>query len=61
MTIQTKLRINEITLNNNICFPVGNILAVKKQYEKLGLSKLVHTANAAPISLITTSIQLLKS
>jgi len=40
MTIQTKLRTNEITPNNNICFPIGTIIAVKKQYDKLGLSRV---------------------
>ena len=33
--IQTKLRTYEITPNNNICFPIGTILAVKEKYEKL--------------------------
>jgi len=32
---QTKLRTDEIIPNDNICFPIGTILAVKKQYEKL--------------------------
>ena len=38
MTIQTKLRTNEIIPNSNMCFPIDTILAVKKQYEKLGFS-----------------------
>ena len=40
MSIQTKLRTNEIIPNDNICYPIGTILAVKKQYEKLGLSRV---------------------
>ena len=40
MTIQTKLRTNEIIPNSNICFPIGTILAVKKQYGKLGFSRV---------------------
>ncbi len=32
--IQTKLKTNEITLNNNICFPIGTIFAVQKLQEK---------------------------
>ncbi len=35
---QTKLRTNEIIPNDNISFPIGTILAVKKQYEKLNFS-----------------------
>lgn len=35
---QTKLRTDEIIPNDNICFPIGTILAVKKQYEKLDFS-----------------------
>lgn len=34
--MQTKLRTCEISPNNNICFPVGTILTVQKQHEKLG-------------------------
>jgi transposase len=34
--MQTKLRTYEISPNNNICFPVGTILTVQKQHEKLG-------------------------
>ncbi len=37
---QTKLRTDEIIPNDNICFPIGTILAVKKQYEKLGFSSI---------------------
>lgn len=37
---QTKLRTDEITPNDNICFPIGTILAVKKQYEKLDFSSI---------------------
>lgn len=40
MTTQTKLRTNEIIPNTNICFPIGTILAVKNQYEKLGFSRI---------------------
>jgi hypothetical protein len=35
--MQTKLRTCEISQNNNICFPIGTILIVQKQHEKLGL------------------------
>lgn len=35
---QAKLRTYEIIPNDNICFPIGTILAVKKQYEKLDFS-----------------------
>jgi hypothetical protein len=35
MIHQTKLRTYEITPNDNICFPIGTILAVKNKYEKL--------------------------
>lgn len=35
---QTRLRTDEIIPNDNICFPIGTILAVKKQYEKLDFS-----------------------
>lgn len=38
MTYQTKLRTDEIIPNENICFPIGTILAVKNKYEKLGFS-----------------------
>lgn len=34
--MQTKLRTFDITPNNNICFPIGTILAVQNQYDKLG-------------------------
>jgi transposase len=35
MKYQTKLRTDEIIPNENICFPIGTILAVKNKYEKL--------------------------
>jgi transposase len=35
MTYQTKLRTDEIIPNENICFPIGTILAVRNKYEKL--------------------------
>jgi hypothetical protein len=38
MTYQTKLRTHEIIPNENICFPIGTILAVKNKYEKLDFS-----------------------
>ncbi|MBE0523930.1 MAG: IS1634 family transposase, partial [Methanosarcinales archaeon] len=38
MTYQTKLRTDEIIPNENICFPIGTILAVKNKYEKLTFS-----------------------
>jgi len=34
--MQTKLRTYEISPNNNICFPIGTILTVQIQHEKLG-------------------------
>jgi transposase len=37
---QAKLRTDEIIPNDNICFPIGTILAVKKQYEKLDFSSI---------------------
>ncbi len=37
---QTKLRTDEIIPNDNICFPIGTILAVKKQYENLDFSSI---------------------
>ena len=36
MFVQTRLRTFGITPNDNICFPVGTIFAVQRQYEKLG-------------------------
>ncbi|RZB30920.1 MAG: hypothetical protein AEth_00874 [Candidatus Argoarchaeum ethanivorans] len=36
MFIQTRLRTFCITPNDNICFPVGTIFAVCRQYEKPG-------------------------
>ena len=36
MFSQTRLRTFGITPNDNICFPVGTIFAVCRQYEKLG-------------------------
>jgi transposase len=38
MTYQTKLRTDEIIPNENICFPIGTIIAVKNKYEKLDFS-----------------------
>jgi len=38
--MQTKLRTDEISPNNNICFPVGTILTVQKQHEKLGFHNI---------------------
>ncbi|MDF1532866.1 MAG: hypothetical protein P1P72_11225 [ANME-2 cluster archaeon] len=38
--IQTKLRTYEITPNYNISFPIGTILAVQKQYQKLGFNSV---------------------
>jgi hypothetical protein len=32
--MQTKLRTYEITPNDNICFPIGTILAVENLYEE---------------------------
>ncbi len=38
MSYQTKLRTDEIIPNENICFPIGTILAVKNKYDKLDFS-----------------------
>jgi len=38
MRYQTKLRTDEIIPNENICFPIGTIIAVKNKYEKLDFS-----------------------
>jgi len=38
--MQTKLRTYEISPNNNICFPVGTILTVQNQHEKLGFQNI---------------------
>ena len=38
MKYQTKLKTDEIIPNENICFPIGTILAVKNKYEKLDFS-----------------------
>jgi transposase len=38
MTYQTKLRTHEIIPNENICFPIGTILAVKNKYDDLDFS-----------------------
>jgi transposase len=38
--MQTKLRTYEITPNDNICFPIGTILAVENLYEELNLSSI---------------------
>lgn len=39
--MQTKLRTYEITPNDNICFPIGTILAVENLYEELNLSSIL--------------------
>ncbi len=39
--MQTKLRTYEITPNDNICFPIGTILAVENLYEELNLSSVL--------------------
>jgi len=39
--MQTKLRTYEITPNDNICFPLGTILAVENLYEELDLSSVL--------------------
>ncbi|MDD5617437.1 MAG: transposase [Candidatus Methanoperedens sp.] len=36
--MKTKLRTDELIPNENICFPIGTILAVKNKYEKLDFS-----------------------
>jgi len=38
--MQKKLRTYEITPNDNICFPIGTILAVENLYEELNLSSI---------------------
>ena len=38
--MQTKLRTYEIIPNDNICFPIGTILAVQNQYDKLGFHRV---------------------
>ena len=38
--IQTKLRTNKLVCNNNICFPIGTILAVHKYHNKLKLHRV---------------------
>lgn len=39
--MQTKLRTYEITPNDNICFPIGTILAIENLYERLNLSSIL--------------------
>lgn len=39
--MQTKLRTYEITPNDNICFPIGTMLAVENLYEELDLSSIL--------------------
>lgn len=39
--MQTKLRTYEITPNDNICFPIGTMLAVENLYEELNLSSIL--------------------
>lgn len=39
-TKQTSLRTEQVTANNNISFPIGTILTVKKYYKRLGLSDI---------------------
>ena len=38
MSYQTKLRTHELSPNENICFPIGTILAVKNKYDQLYFS-----------------------
>ena len=38
MSYQTKLRTHELSPNENICFPIGTILAVKNKYDMLNFS-----------------------
>lgn len=38
--MQTKLRTYEIIPNDNICFPIGTILAVQNQSDKLGFHRV---------------------
>jgi len=39
------LRIGEVSPNNNICFPIGTILTVQKQHEKLGFQHVFSKYN----------------
>lgn len=39
--MQTKLRTYEITPNDNICFPIGTIVAIEKLYEQLNFSSIL--------------------
>jgi transposase len=55
---QTKLRTDEIIPNDNICFPIGTILAVKKQYEKLDFSSIFgkHKKKGRDINSLVTAL-----
>lgn len=55
---QTKLRTDEIIPNDNICFPIGTILAVKKQYEKLDFSSIFgkHKKKGRDINSLITAL-----
>ncbi|MEA3514661.1 MAG: hypothetical protein U9R34_04245 [Nanoarchaeota archaeon] len=48
---QTKLRTNTIKSNNNISFPVGTALAVKKYSEKLHFEHIFSKFKQRGISL----------
>jgi hypothetical protein len=37
---QTHLRTDKLECNNNICFPIGTILAVQKYHPKLKFSRI---------------------
>ena len=52
---QTTLRTKEITPNNNISFPIGTILTVQKQYQKLGFNCAFskHKDKTTPPSALT--------
>ncbi len=55
---QTRLRTDEIIPNDNICFPIGTILAVKKQYEKLDFSSIFgkHKRKGRDINSLTQAL-----
>jgi transposase len=53
--MQTKLRTYEIIPNDNICFPIGTILAVENLYRELNLSSILgkHTRKGIEFNSLT--------
>ena len=51
--MQTKLRTYDIIPNDNICFPIGTILAVNGLYDVLDFSTVL--ANTKRMDLISTT------